>query len=84
MKNDFCNLSNEEIHALKVTSYVSGLLLSPFQFNEQRGYILVPKEVFKEITDIITAYAQAVDGGLVEEFVPAVLGETVSVPKELV
>lgn len=84
MKNDFCDLSNKEIRALKVTVNVSGLLLSPFQFNEQNGYILVPKETFKEMTDIITAYAQAVDSGLVVELTTSVLGDTVSVPRELI
>jgi hypothetical protein len=67
MKNDFCELSHQEIRVLKVTDNVSGFLLSPFQFNEQNGYILVPKEAFKEAIDIITAYAIAVDSGLVVE-----------------
>lgn len=61
MKNDFCTLPQQEIQALKVSDTVKGLLLSPFQWNEQNGYILVPLDSFKDMTDAITAHAQALD-----------------------
>lgn len=37
MKNDFCDLPQQVIQALKVSDTVKGLLLSPFQWNEQNG-----------------------------------------------
>lgn len=61
MKNDFCSLSQQAIQALKVSDNVKGLLLSPFQWNEQNGYIMVPLDAFKDMTDAITAHALELD-----------------------
>lgn len=59
MKNDFCDLPQRDIAALDVPDAVKGFLLSPFQFNRQNGYVLVPEDSFKEMIDIITEHAQA-------------------------
>lgn len=57
---DFCDLPHKEIRALQIPDTVAGFLLSPFHLNERDGYILVPKEAFKEMIDPITAHAQAI------------------------
>ena len=59
-KNEFCDLFRKEIRALQIPDTVAGFLLSPFHLNERDGYILVPKEAFKEMIDLITAHAQAI------------------------
>lgn len=61
MKNDFCELSQSEIHALQIPDEVKGFLLSPFQFSQQNGFVYVPIESFKEMIDLITAHAKALD-----------------------
>lgn len=61
MKNDFCDLPQQAIQALKVPDTVKGLLLSPFQWNEKNGYIMVPVDSFKDMTDAVTAHALALD-----------------------
>lgn len=61
MKNDFCDLPQQAIQALKVPDTVKGLLLSPFQWNEQNGYIMVPTDAFKDMTDAVTAHALELD-----------------------
>ncbi|GEM_PF-5503127 len=61
MKNDFCALPQQAIQALKVPDTVKGLLLSPFQCNEQNGFIMVPLDAFKDMIDAITAHALALD-----------------------
>ena len=58
MKNDFCDLTQAEIRALDVPDTVLGFLLSPFQFNKQNGYVVVPEESFKEMIDLITEHAK--------------------------
>lgn len=59
MKNNYCLLSEGEITKLEIPDSLRGLLLSPFQFNLQdNGYVMVPEEAFKEMTEAITAYAQ--------------------------
>lgn len=45
---------------MQIPDTVAGFLLSPFHLNERDGYILVPKEAFKEMIDLITAHAQAI------------------------
>ncbi|MDU8350930.1 hypothetical protein RYA05_03360 [Pseudomonas syringae pv. actinidiae] len=57
MKNDFCDLPQAEIFALDVPIDLKGLLLSPFQFNQQHGSVIVPTETFKEMIDVITEYS---------------------------
>lgn len=57
MKNDFCDLPQAEIFALKIPIDMKGFLLSPFQFNQQNGCVLVPSEAFKQLIDFITEYA---------------------------
>lgn len=59
-KNEFCDLPHKDIRALQIPDTVAGFLLSPFHLNERDGYILVPKEAFKEMIDLITAHAQAI------------------------
>ncbi|WP_449124747.1 hypothetical protein [Pseudomonas viridiflava] len=59
-KNDFCDMPHKDIRALKIPDTVMGFLLSPFHLNERDGYILVPKEAFKEMISLITAHAQAI------------------------
>lgn len=61
MKNDFCDLPQGEINALQIPDTVKGFLLSPFQFSQQNGFVYVPAESFKEMIDLITAHAQALD-----------------------
>lgn len=61
MKNDFCDLSQGEIHALQIPDEVKGFLLSPFQFSQQNGFVYVPIESFKEMIDLIAAHAKALD-----------------------
>ncbi|MCW8159016.1 hypothetical protein D7243_22885 [Stutzerimonas stutzeri] len=61
MKNDFCDLPQAEIHALQIPNDVAGFLLSPFQYSQENGYVWVPTESFKEMIDIITAHALALD-----------------------
>lgn len=57
MKNDFCDLSQDEIHNLP--DRFKGFLLSPFQFNKSNGFVMVPEDSFKEMIDIIGECAQA-------------------------
>lgn len=61
MKNDYCSLPQQAIQDLKVSDDVKGVLLSPFQWNERNGYIMVPLDTFKDMTDAITAYALELD-----------------------
>lgn len=61
MKNDFCDLSQREIHDLKIPDEVKGFLLSPFQFSQENGFVYVPIESFKELIGLITAHAKALD-----------------------
>lgn len=57
MKNEFCDLPQGEIFALEVSEDLKGLLLSPFQFNQHNGSVIVPTETFKEMIDVITEYS---------------------------
>lgn len=57
MKNDYCELSLEEITALPERFH--GFLMSPFQYNLKDGFILVPEDAFKEMIDIIVECARA-------------------------
>lgn len=56
MKNDYCDLTEDEIKDLNYE--YSGFLLSPFQFNLKGEFILVPEVAFKEMINEITKYAQ--------------------------
>ena len=58
MKNDYCELSQDQIHALP--DRFKGFLLSPFQFNLRNGMVAVPEDTFKEMIDIIAECAAAV------------------------
>ena len=55
MKNDFCDLNEAVINRLP-RRYI-GFLASPFQFNVQGGFVLVPTDTFKEMVDIIAETA---------------------------
>jgi hypothetical protein len=55
MKNDYCDLSQQQIRALP--ERFQGFLLSPFQFNLRDGVVAVPEDTFKEMIDIIAEYA---------------------------
>ena len=55
MKNDYCHLNEEEIHALP--KRVRGFLLSPFQHNREAGYVMVPEDTFQEMINIIVEFA---------------------------
>lgn len=61
MKNDFCDLPQEQIRALRIPDDVAGYLLSPFQYSQENGYVWVPAESFKEMIDLITAHALELD-----------------------
>lgn len=72
MKNDFCDLPQNEIYALKIPNEVRGFLLSPFQFSQQNGFVYVPKESFKEMIDIITRYALLTKGEPEQAYHPGI------------
>lgn len=55
VKNEFCDLSYEEI--AKVPERFKGFFLSPFHFNERNGYVAVPTETFKEMIDLLIEFA---------------------------
>lgn len=55
MKNNFCTMSEEEIALLP--ERFKGFFLSPFQHNLQRGYVMVPEDVFKEMIALIAELA---------------------------
>ena len=55
MKNNYCALSQEEIHRLP--ERFKGYLLSPFQFNLFFGLVHVPEEKFREMIALIAEYA---------------------------
>lgn len=55
MKNDYCNLAQEDIGRLP--ERFKGFLLSPFQHNLKDGYVLVPEDSFKEMIAVIAEYA---------------------------
>jgi len=59
MKNDYCDLSESEIHSLPAPDAVKGILLSPFQHNRFGGFVHVPEETFKEMVDLITKQSSA-------------------------
>jgi hypothetical protein len=57
MKNDFCDMTQDEIQGLNVPNRMKGLLLSGFQHNRDgRGYVMVPEDTFKEFTDCTAGY----------------------------
>ena len=56
MKNNYCDLEQEEIH--KLPEKYQGFLLSPFQFNVQNGMVAVPEDTFKKMIDVITEKAK--------------------------
>jgi hypothetical protein len=56
LKNNFCDLPQQDIH--KLPERFKGFLLSPFHLNVKDGFVLVPDDTFKEMIDIITEYAQ--------------------------
>lgn len=56
MKNDYCELTQEQIHALP--DRFKGFLLAPFQFNLQsNGYVSVPERTFREMIAVISEFA---------------------------
>ena len=57
MKNDYCDLPHEDIERLP--EQVRGLLLSPFQFTVEGGYVRVPEDTFKHMIDLITNFSKA-------------------------
>lgn len=57
MKNNFCDLPQKQIQNLNIPVEIKGLLLSPFQFNDDGKWVRVPRETFKEFVDVVTAYA---------------------------
>jgi len=54
MKNEFCDLPMNEIHALP--EQYQGFLLS--RFYKERGFVFVPEDTFKEMIDIVAAVAK--------------------------
>lgn len=56
MKNEFCDLSREQIATLP--ERFQGFFLSPFHLNRRNGYVLVPEDAFKEMIDLLAEYAQ--------------------------
>lgn len=57
MKNDFCDLSQQDINNLEIPNDLKGFLLSPFQFGKGNGVVPVPVDAFKEMIDYLTQYA---------------------------
>ena len=57
MKNDYCDLAREEIERLP--EQVRGILMSPFQFTVEGGYVRVPEDTFKHMIELITNFAKA-------------------------
>lgn len=57
MKNDYCDLPREEIERLP--EQVRGILMSPFQFTVEGGYVRVPEDTFKHMVDLITNFSKA-------------------------
>lgn len=57
IKNSFCDLPGEQLLAMNLPDDLMGILLSPFQYSQMNGYIHVPTETFKEMTDYISQYA---------------------------
>lgn len=55
MKNEFCDMKQEDIR--KLDERFQGFLLSPFQFNVHHGFVYVPEDTFKEMIDLIAEYA---------------------------
>lgn len=55
MKNDYCNLSYDEIKS--VPQRFKGFFLSPFQYNLRNGMVLVPDDTFKEMIALIAELA---------------------------
>jgi hypothetical protein len=58
MKNDYCQLPQQQILALPAR--FQGFLLSPFQFNLCGGMVAVPEDTFQEMIEIIAEYATQV------------------------
>jgi len=58
MKNDFCDIDETELRAMTIPPLATGLLTSPFQFNERAGWVMVPTETFKQFTDCVAAYVK--------------------------
>jgi len=66
MKNDFCDLDQDEIYAMNVPDKLKGLLASPFQHNkrgENGEYVLIPSDTFKEFVDVTALYLQSLHKG---------------------
>jgi len=57
MKNDFCDLLQQDINSLEIPNDLKGFLLSPFQFGKGNGVIPVPVDAFKEMIDYLSQYA---------------------------
>lgn len=57
MKNNYCDLTRQQINA--VPERFKGFFLSPFQFNLRGGMVAVPEDTFKKMIDIIAEYAVA-------------------------
>ena len=61
MKNDYCRADEDEIIRLDIPLRIKGLLLSPFQHNRDRGFVLVPEDAFHDMIDAVTVYAKLID-----------------------
>ena len=62
MKNEFCKLTESEIRSLSVPDEMRGLLLSPFQHNDNGVFVLVPRETFQRLIDLVAEYAVKISG----------------------
>lgn len=57
MKNAFCDLSEDEI--AQVPNRYKGFLLTPFQFAQRFGFVMVSPDNFKALIDIVAEAAVA-------------------------
>ena len=58
MKNNFCDLDETQLRAMKIPEIAVGLLTSPFQHNVEGPWVRVPVETFKQFTDVVTEYVK--------------------------
>lgn len=55
MKNNYCDLTREQIEA--VPERFKGFFESPFQYNLRNEFVAVPEDTFREMIAIIAEYA---------------------------
>lgn len=59
MKNNYCNLSEEELRKMEIPPLAVGLLTSPFQHCIQAGgMVAIPLDTFQQFTDCVTDYVR--------------------------